>query len=68
VDLRVKKKYFNIECRKIDYGRLNIEYLWYAVDLKQTERSDTVNLQFSIFNRQLSASGGSGPGGNNGKR
>jgi hypothetical protein len=44
----------------IEYFRLNIEYLWNAVDLKKTERSDSLNIQFTIFNSQFS--GGSGLG------
>jgi len=37
----------------IEYCRLNIEYLWNAVDLKRTEHSDSFNLQFAIFNFQF---------------
>ena len=37
----------------IEYFRLNIEYLWNAVDLKKTEHSDSFNIQFSIINRQF---------------
>ena len=44
----------------IEYFRLNIEYLWNAVDLKKSEHSDSLNIQFSIFNSQFC--GGSGLG------
>ena len=37
----------------IEYCRLNIEYLWNAVDLKRTEQSNSFNLQFAIFNFQF---------------
>jgi hypothetical protein len=37
----------------IEDCRLKIEYLWNAVDLKKTEHSDSLNLQFSIFNFQF---------------
>jgi len=36
-----------------EYCRLNIEYLWNAVDLKRTEHSDSLNLKSSIFNSQF---------------
>ncbi len=37
----------------IGYFRLNIEYLWNAVDLEKTENSDSLNFQFSIINSQF---------------
>ena len=37
----------------IEYFRLHIEYLWNAVDLKKTEHSDSLNIQFSIVNSQF---------------
>jgi len=37
----------------IEYFRLNIEYLWNAVDLKKTERSDSIIRHFSIVNRHF---------------
>ena len=37
----------------IEYFRLHIEYLWNAVNLKKTEHSDSLNIQFSIINSQF---------------
>jgi len=37
----------------IEYCRLNIEYLWNAVDLKKTEHSDLLNIQSSEINIQF---------------